>query len=190
MRLYKFISRRIAKILLYSEPESWRCCHTSVNLVDVASCPDGVKKSESRKLWFIGPQFLRQSDKIPVVESSAVAVKRVTCVTDKNKLSFLEESCIDRMIEAAPSLYKLKKLVAHLLEFVEYFKRYKVKKEKFVKPKFDTTKLDEAMYAIVGYVQHRLYRQALSILQSKSPEDLLHAIDRCSRHESSESKFS
>ena len=40
-----------------------------------------------------------------------------------------------------------------------------------------------------GYVQHRHYRPALSILQSKSSEDLSHVIDRCSRRESSEPKI-
>ena len=92
------------------------------------------------------------------------------------------------MIEAATSFYVSKKRVVYLLAFVEYFKRCKVKKEKFVKPKFDTAKLDEDMFAIVSYAQHRHYSQALSILQSKSSEDLSHAIDRCSRRESGEPK--
>ena len=104
LRLDKFVCRRIAKILLYSEPESWRYCHNSVNPADVASRSDGVKKSELHKLWFEGPEFLRQSDEIPVVEGSSVSFKRVTCVKDNNELSFPEISCIDRMIEAAPSL--------------------------------------------------------------------------------------
>ena len=62
-----------------------------VNQADVASRPDGINRSESRKLWFNGSEFLRLSDKIPVVESSAVSVKRVTCAHDKNKF-FPEES--------------------------------------------------------------------------------------------------
>ena len=122
LRLDKFVCRRIANILLYSEPESWRYCHNSVNPADVASRSDGVKKSELHKLWFKKPEFLRQSDEIPVVEGSSVSFKRVTCVKDNNELSFPEISCINRMIEAAPSLYALKKRVAYLLAFVEYFK--------------------------------------------------------------------
>ena len=94
LRLDKFISCRITKIVLYSELESWRYCHPSVNPEDVASRRDGVKKSESRKLWFNGLEFLRQSDKIRVVESSAVSVKRVTCVKNKNELRFPEESLL------------------------------------------------------------------------------------------------
>ena len=131
---------------------------------------------------------MRQSDEIPVVEGSSVSFKRVICVKDNNELSFPEESCIDRMIEAAPSLYVLKKRVAYLLAFVEYFKHFKVKKGEFVKPKFDTARLDEDTHAIVVYVQHRHYSQALSILQNKSPEYFSHAIDRCSRRESGEPK--
>ena len=40
LRLDKFVSRRIANILLYSEPVSWRYCHNSVNPADVASRSD------------------------------------------------------------------------------------------------------------------------------------------------------
>ena len=50
LRLEKFISRRIEKILLLSKAESWRYCNTHSNPADVASRPDGVKKPESRKL--------------------------------------------------------------------------------------------------------------------------------------------
>ena len=63
-----------------------------------------------------------------------------------------------------------------------------MKKEKFVKPKFDTAIFDETMFAIVRYAQHKHYSQALSVLLSKSPEDLSLAIDRCCRRESSEPK--
>ena len=45
-----------------------------------------------------------------------------------------------------------------------------------MRPKLDTAKLDEAMLAIVGYVQHKHYGQALSFLQSESPEDLTYAM--------------
>ena len=92
------------------------------------------------------------------------------------------------MIEDAHSLYVLKKRVAYLLVFIEYFKRCKVIKKEFAKPKYDTAMLDRAMFAIVGYAQHRHYSQALSILQTKSPEDLSLAIDRYSRRESGEPK--
>ena len=65
----------------------------------------------------------------------------------------------------------------------------KVKKDEFVKPNFDAAKLCEATHAITGYEQRRHYGQALSIVQSKSPEDLSQAINRCSRRESSEPKI-
>ena len=79
-------------------------CHTSVNLADVVRRSHDVKKSESRELWCNGAEFLRESDQIPVVESSAVSVKRVTYVQDKNDLGFPHKNGIDLMNEAAPSM--------------------------------------------------------------------------------------
>ena len=49
LRLDRFISRRMEKILLLSEPTDWRYCPTSLNPADVASRPDGVKKPEARR---------------------------------------------------------------------------------------------------------------------------------------------
>ena len=47
LRLDRFISRRIEKILVLSEPDSWRYCPTNVNPADVASRQDGVKEPEA-----------------------------------------------------------------------------------------------------------------------------------------------
>ena len=64
LRLDRFISRRIEKICLLSKSEDWRYCPTNLNPADVASRPDGVKKPETRRLWFKGPDFLKQNRKI------------------------------------------------------------------------------------------------------------------------------
>ena len=121
-----------------------------------------------------------------VVENSIVSVKRLTCVQDKKELRFSQKSGINRMMEA--TLYVLKKQVVYLLAFVEYLKCCKVKKEEFANSNFDTAKLDQAMLAFFGFVQQRHYCQALSILLSKSPEDLSHTIDWCSRSKPGETK--
>ena len=75
LRLDKFISCRVAKILLYSESEGWRYCHTTVNPANVACRPGGVKISESRKLWFNKPEFLKQSEEIPVCHNNNFAME-------------------------------------------------------------------------------------------------------------------
>ena len=80
------------------------------------------------------------------------------------------------------------KRVVYMLAFVEYFKLSKEKKE-LVKPKFNAAKLDEATHAIVAYVQHKHYNEALRVLLNKHLEDLLHANDRCSQLESNEPKI-
>ena len=180
LRLEKFISRRIEKILVLSKAESWRYCNTHSNPADVASCPDGVKKPESRKLWFEGPQFLMQSKEVAESESPSVSVNRVTCTREQSELCFPEKSPLDELIDFAPSLYVLKKRVAYLSAFVEY-KRCEFKKCAFVRPELNSRDLEKALKAIVGFVQRRYYYgQALHLLKDDSPEGLAAAIERCS----------
>ena len=75
----RFVLRRVEKILLLSEPTDWRYCPTSLNPADVASRPDGVKKPVARRLWYEGPDFLKQNENEPVIEGPSVSVQRVVC---------------------------------------------------------------------------------------------------------------
>ena len=179
LRLDRFISRRIEKILVLSESDSWRYCPTNVNPADVASRQDGVKEPEARELWLEGPKFLKQDREIPVCEGPSVSVNRVACSGEDKELYVPEEGPLDKVIECAPSLYVLNKRVAYLSAFVEYL-CCKVKCQEFVRPKFDPDDLNKAMHKIVGFVQKKYYGQALSLLKSGSPEELSKAIDRCS----------
>ena len=180
LRLDRFISRRIEKILLLSEPESWRYCPTSLNPADVASRPDGVKKLEARELWFGGPEFLKKVKEVPTCECPGVSVNRVAYPKKNRDLCVPEEAPLDKVIESAPSLYALTKRVAYLSAFIEYL-RCKVKNQEFERPKFDTGDLNRALNKVVGFVQQKYYGQALSLLQSGSPEELSEAVDRCSK---------
>ena len=96
--------------------------------------PDGVKKPETCRLWFEGPDFLKQNREIFSCQCVSVLVNRVTCSEGKTKLYFSEENPIDRLIETAPSLYVLTKRVAYLRVFVEYLMR-KFEMRNFVRPK-------------------------------------------------------
>ena len=152
LRLDRFISPRIEKICLLSKSEDWRYCPTNLNPADVASRPNGVKKPETRRLWFEGTDFLKQNREIPNCECVSVSVNRVAYSEEKGKLYFPKESPIDRLIETAPSLYVLTKRVAYLRAFVEYL-RCKFKKRNFVRPKWDTCDLNKALNKIVAVVQ-------------------------------------
>ena len=73
LRLDRFISRQIEKILLYSEPESWSYCPTSLNSAQVASRPDGIEKLEVSRLCFDGSEFWKKNRKAPNRESANVS---------------------------------------------------------------------------------------------------------------------
>ena len=83
LRLDRFISRRIEKICLLSKLENWRYYPTNLNSADVASRPDGVKKSETLRLWFEEPDFLKQNREISNCECVSVSVNRVACNEEK-----------------------------------------------------------------------------------------------------------
>ena len=130
---------------------------------------------------------MKQNKEIPNCECVSVSVNRVACSEEKGKLYFPEESPIDRLIETASSLYVLTKRVAYLRAFVEYL-RCKFKKRNFGRAKWDTCDLNKALNKIVAVVQRRFYGQAVSLLKSDSPEDLIDAIERCTRRSSGQPK--
>lgn len=187
LRLDKFISRRVHRILLLSEPDEWNYCPTDSNPADVASRPDSVKKACSRDLWFQGPEFLREVRQIPLIENRNFSVNRVSCPQNEIAIESAEDKGLDKLIECAPSLYVLKKRVAYLLAFVQYL-HCRSKRETFVKPVLDPSCLDRALYTIVGYVQRKFYGEALRMMKGESPEALSETIERCVTNNSRKDK--
>ena len=187
LRLNRFILRHVEKILLRSEPTDWRYCATSLNPADVTSCPDGVKKSKARRLWYEGPDFLKQNVNEPVIEGPSVSVQRVACGQESEEFYYPDNSHLDKLIESSPSLYVLTKRIAKLAAFVDYI-RCKVKNREFVPRRLDTCDLDMALNRTVGFVQRKYYGQALSLMRSDSPESLTEAIEKCGRQNSGQPK--
>ena len=171
LRLDRFISRRVEIILLLSQHTDWRYCPTSLNPADVASRPNSAKKLEARRLWYEGPDFLKQNVNEPVIEGPSVSAKRVACGQDSEELYFPDNSQLDKLIESSPSFYVLIKRNAYLAAFVDYI-RCKAKNREFVSPKLDTCDLDMALNRIVSFVQRKYYGQMLSLMRGDSPESL------------------
>ena len=65
---------------------------------------DGVKKPEARRLWYEGPDFLKQNVNEPVIEGPNVSVNRVACGQESEELYFPDNSQLDKLIESSPSL--------------------------------------------------------------------------------------
>ena len=138
---------------------------------------DGVKKPEARRLWYEGPDFLKQNVNKLVIEGPSVSVKRVACGQELEELYFPDNSQLEKLIESSPSLYVLTKRVAYLAAFVDYI-RCKAKNREFVSPRLDTCDLDMALNKIVGFVQRKYYGRVLSLMRSDSPEGLTEAIEK------------
>ena len=151
--LNRFISRRVAHILLLSQESEWHYCSSSMNAADVGTRPGLIRKVEARDLWFKGPSFLQENVEFNFTDDKArnVTVRKIDCSPEVDGL--------DKLIERAPSLYVLQKRVAYIMAFCEYF-RCKAKRCAFVKPTLNADYLSMALNLIARYVQTKAYGHA------------------------------
>ena len=167
LHLPRFVKRRISKIHLVASADAWNYVHTSLNPADVGTRKNSFKRSGCFELWLGGPSFLLQTgiESRPVDPSVVVRKTNITSELgfDKGKM------CLDKLIDASPDLYALKKRVGYLIAFKQYFVS-KVKKLTFHKVKLDATFLDKALLDIVKYVQRRYFGAAIDMLKKNSPD--------------------
>ena len=60
-----FVKRRVDKMLLVTQANYWSYVHTSINLADVGTRVEGVKKAEGHSVWLNGPDFLSREGTDP-----------------------------------------------------------------------------------------------------------------------------
>ena len=96
LRLNRFISRRVAHILLLSQESEWHYCSSSMNAADVGTRPGLIRKVEARDLWFKGPSFLQENVEFYFTDDKArnVTVRKIDCSPEVDGL--------DKLIERAP----------------------------------------------------------------------------------------
>ena len=80
------------------------------------------------------------------------------------------DAALDRLIEASPSLYTLKKRCAYLAAFSEFVVA-KAKGVAFQKPALNASYLDKAFVNIVKYVQSQRFGAAIKLLSKESPDE-------------------
>ena len=166
LHLARFIKRRVDKILLVSSPDAWRYLHTAVNPADVGTREGSIKRNEAVDLWLHGPAFLRAEEVEPC---SPVTVRLIT--STESKLFTHEPQELDQLVESSPNLYSLKKRIAYLTAFKEYFIAVKVKKKEFIKPVLDASYLDKAFINVVSYIQNVCFGSAVEFLKENSPDE-------------------
>ena len=118
MHLSKFVKCRIDKIHLVSSPDSWNFIGTSQNPADVGT-RDKNKNSDALNLWLFGTEFLTLCEEKPKPCDSALAVHSVS--GPRQTADDGAQDSLENLIKTTPNLYILKKRVAYLIAFKEYF---------------------------------------------------------------------
>ena len=88
-----------------------------------------------------------------------------------NKNPLLKEgtNCLDKLISTSPDLYTLKKRVAYIRAFMQYFIA-KMRKTLFVKPTLDANFLDKALLDLIFYVRRNRFGAAVELLKKETPD--------------------
>ena len=174
LRLDKFTSRRIDRILLYSQPHEWHFCPTDDNPADVASRPLGKSISFRINLWLQSASFLNQPGNCLVTHAALHQVG----ISNAGKSSL---TTLSDIIQAALSWYALKKRAAYLMAFAQYM-RQKHQKQSFQKPILDAKYLETALQRLTSYVQRECFGSVMEGLRENSPDSLEEIIKQLTGH--------
>ena len=145
--------------------EAWKYVNSTQNPGDVGTRETACKNPESIKLWSEGPKFLLQEN-VSVFPESVPVVRR----TLYNESSDFDENGLDKIFKSAGSFYSLKKRLAILTVFTEYFTA-KSEIIKFIKPTLNAEYRDQAFIKAVKYVQSQSFGAAIDVLSHVSPDD-------------------
>ena len=167
LSLARFAKRRVDRILLVVSSSCWRYVNTILNPADVGTRAQSCKQPSSLDLWLKGPSFLLQ-EQVDARPPEHSVVVRATPASSVDLSS--GDAALDRLIEASPSLYTLKKRCSYLAAFSEFVVA-KAKGVAFQKPVLNASYLDKAFVNIVKYVQFQRFGAAFKLLSKESPDE-------------------
>ena len=144
--------------------DAWSYISSEDNPADVGTREDCIKRLNCSFPWLHGPEFLLQESLQPC--HSPVMVRRL-----RASEGLLVEQCtgLDLLINAAPSLYVLKKRVAYLSLFKLWIIA-KYKRIAFTKPVINAKLLECAFLDTVRYVQAQRFGAAVEMLKMDSSD--------------------
>ena len=162
LRLDKFTSRRIDRILLHLQPHEWNFCPTDDNPANIAS--RSLRKSISSRinLWFQSAFFLNKPGNCLITHATVHQVG----ISNAGKCSL---TTLSDLIQVAPSWYALKKRAAYLMAFAQYMQQ-KHRKQSFEKPILDAKYLETALQRLTSYVQRECFGSVMEGLHENSPD--------------------
>ena len=115
LSLARFVKRGVDRILLMVSSSCWRYVNTILNPADVGIRAQSSKQPRSLDLWLRGPSFLLQ-EQVDVRPPEHIVVVRRTLASNLSS----GDAASDRLIEASPSIFTLKKRCAYLAAFSEF----------------------------------------------------------------------
>ena len=167
LSLARFVKRRVDRILLVVPASCWNYVNTSLNPADVGTRAQSSKQPSLLDLWLKRPSFLLQ-EQVNARPPEHLVVMRRTLASSVDLSS--GDAALDRLIEASPSLYTLKKRSAYPAAFSEFVVA-KAEEVAFQKPVLNARWLDKAFVNIVKYVQSQRFGAAVKLLSKESPDE-------------------
>jgi hypothetical protein len=163
-KLQTFVGNRVAKIQEKAKNFKWRHVRGTENPADVLSRGLSPEEIQHCKIWWDGPDFLRQPkanwpQSIITLNEDDVEVKaevkRTMLIQPANELF--------KFIESQKSSTKIRNIFGYILRFI-----YNSKREKLLRAKgfFSVEELKNAENCVIKIVQKTIYQDEYNLLQA------------------------
>ena len=163
-KLPKFETGRVKEIRRKSKVDQWHYVNTKQNPADLLSRGTSFEKLVNSKIWFNGPDWLKNEENWPVqlIEKTdnPIELESVSCPIIREK-----ENHFPIDLTRFNSLKKAIKVTAYVLRWKKI-----IRKESYEIGKLTSEDLDEARYKLYQSIQNEHFREELNYLND--PKEL------------------
>lgn len=185
-----FVQNRVQKITKIISKEKWGYCSTKLNPADLATRGIFTRKLIANKLWFHGPEFLRDAGAVSNDSTLRVDMKNLSSgdIPEQRKTVHLVkceegERCRHYMIVKFSNFNRLVRVFGYVLRFVKIVRDRKIKAIRFAihqrvtrskeiisfsseNVALNSFEYSASLRAIIRYVQRVHYTKEIALLSS------------------------
>lgn len=164
-KLQSFVNHKITDILKYSQPQSWYYVPTKQNPADIITKCINAQQLIHSSLWFSGPGFLRDEDKVSWPEQPAHL--SVSDLPEIRSQSHFTHTGNHSFVHCYSNFNKLTRIVALILRFINKCKIKHSHKNSItqtgIQP-LSTAELNLARYQLARVVQQDSYPEEYELI--------------------------
>ena len=170
-----FVANRVQQIHDASEVDQWRHVSGCDNLADLASRGMGAADLVDSKLWFHGPQFLKQRDfgikntKPVSIDPEDIELRRITCNTIKSSNQYLDTfnfSLFSSWKSLTRGVARAKKLAVWFKSRLSIKSRLRSHSKDTTQSTLSVSDFQFAEQLIIKAIQHSFYAQEISQIRA------------------------